>query len=143
MTAEAKTTADVPKVRPKTLWGKDGRPFWKVRVFNHPMMPPQVVLYPGGVRFEFRRDMDVVVPDAVYEVLKQTVTPIGDFYPDEGDGEWYLPVKKVNNQDITSEKYAGTIVLYPMQVNGQATEDEFLAQFRKKRKKSRYEEDEA
>lgn len=131
------------KPKSKTIWGREGRPFWKVRVFNHPLMPKQVVTYPGGVRFEFLRDKDTIIPDAVMEVLKQTVTPIGDFFPEEGsDGEWYMNVKKVNNQDIANEKYSGTITLYPMQVNGEATEEEFIAQFRRKKKKKLYEEDE-
>lgn len=117
----------------KTHWGKEGRPFWKIRVFNHPNMPKQVVTHPGGIRHEFRRNRDVIIPDAVLEALKQTVTPVGDHHAE--DGRWYLELKSFNNASVDSEQYEDTIVLYPMQIYGQATEDEYLAQFTRKRRK--------
>lgn len=119
----------------KTHWGKEGRPFWKIRVFNHPNMPKQVVTHPGGVRHEFRRNRDTIVPDAVLEALKQTVTPLGDHHPEGGPDNWYLEVKAVNNSHVEGEQYQDTISLYPMQIYGQATEDEYLAQFSRKKRK--------
>jgi hypothetical protein len=124
-----------------THWGREGRPFWKVRVFDYPGENKEIQTFPGGERFCFRRGMDVIIPDAVLEAIKQAATPIGDLY----DGEWYLPVKKVGNVDIKDEKYRDTINRFPMTTPIEATEEEFVAQMKamhkRKRKRVEYDED--